>query len=78
MKTERERIIEIVDKMIEKNGLVDTRRLILNMKEESLKAKKNIESRGGELKNIPGHIEMADDMLAYVRDKALQIFLEKD
>jgi hypothetical protein len=58
-----------IDKSIEKIGIEATRIKVIDMLNQSIEAKKDLESRNIPLKNIPSHIEMAHDILDYLNVK---------
>lgn len=62
-------IINHIDKSIDKIGIEATRIKTIDMLNQSLKIKKDLESRNIPLKNIPAHIEMANDILDYLNVK---------
>jgi ribonucleotide reductase beta subunit family protein with ferritin-like domain len=62
-------IIEHIDKSIEKIGIEATRVKVVDMLNQSLEIKKDLESMNMPLKNIPSHIEMAHDILDYLNVK---------
>jgi hypothetical protein len=62
-------IMNHIDKSIDKIGIEATRIKTIDMLNQSLKIKKDLESRNIPLKNIPSHIEMANDILDYLNVK---------
>jgi hypothetical protein len=62
-------IIDHIDKSIEKIGIEATRVKVVDMLNQSLEIKKDLEYRNMPLKNIPSHIEMAHDILDYLNVK---------
>jgi len=58
-----------IDKSIDKIGIEATRLKTIDMLNQSLELKKDLESRNVPLKNVPSHIEMAHDILDYLNVK---------
>lgn len=61
--------IEIIDHVnisIDKIGIEATRLKTIDMLNQSLELKRDLESRKVSLKNVPQHIEMALDILKYL------------
>jgi ribonucleotide reductase beta subunit family protein with ferritin-like domain len=62
-------IMNHIDKSIDKIGIEGTRIKTIEMLNQSLKIKKDLESKNLPLENIPSHIEMAQDILDYLNVK---------
>ena len=62
-------IMSHIDKSIDKIGIEATRLKTIDMLNQSLELKKDLESRNVPLKNVPSHIEMAHDILDYLNVK---------
>jgi hypothetical protein len=62
-------IMNHIDKSIDSIGIEATRVKVVDMLNQSLEIKKDLESRNMPLKNIPSHIEMAHDILDYLNVK---------
>jgi hypothetical protein len=62
-------IMDHIDKSIDSIGIEATRIKVVDMLNQSLEIKKDLESRNMPLKNIPSHIEMAHDILDYLNVK---------
>jgi hypothetical protein len=67
--TQEKEIIDQVEKSIEQIGIEKTRLKIIDMLNQSLEIKKDLESRKIPIINVDSHIEMAYDILSYLRDK---------
>lgn len=59
-------IKDFVDESIKNLGLKIVLDKTLKMREESISIKNKILKSGGELLNIPSHIEMADEIIDYI------------
>ncbi len=62
-------IMDHIDKSIDSIGVEATRVKVVDMLNQSLEIKKDLEYRNMPLKNIPSHIEMAHDILDYLNVK---------